>query len=154
MDLRRPRVHRRSNVGLVIFDFTFQSRISGMGDLFDLKRKGYGSIASGDIIFTQCTSRIIHDDVIKWKHFPRNWPFVRGIHRSPVNSPYKDQWHGALMFSFICVWINDWANNREAEDLRPYRAHYNVIVMFTAFARIVASLDIIIVHNFSFLSFS
>ena len=25
-----------------------------------------------------------NDDVIKWKHFPRNWPFVRGIHRSPV----------------------------------------------------------------------
>ena len=23
-----------------------------------------------------------HDDVIKWKHFPRNWPFVREIHRS------------------------------------------------------------------------
>ena len=22
------------------------------------------------------------DDVIKWKHFPRYWPFVRGIHRS------------------------------------------------------------------------
>ena len=21
-----------------------------------------------------------HDDVIKWKHFPRYWPFVRGIH--------------------------------------------------------------------------
>ena len=28
-----------------------------------------------------------HDDVIKWKHFPRYWPFVRGIHRSTVNSP-------------------------------------------------------------------
>ena len=27
-----------------------------------------------------------HDDVIKWKHFPRYWPFVRGIHRSTVNS--------------------------------------------------------------------
>ena len=26
---------------------------------------------------------ISHDDVIKWKHFPRDWPFVRGIHRSP-----------------------------------------------------------------------
>ena len=24
----------------------------------------------------------IHDDVIKWKHFPRDWSFVRGIHRS------------------------------------------------------------------------
>ena len=30
-----------------------------------------------------------HDDVIKWKHFPRYWPFVRGIHRSPVNSPQR-----------------------------------------------------------------
>ena len=40
-----------------------------------------------------------HDDVIKWKHFPRYWPFVRGIHRSPVNSPHKGQWRGALMFS-------------------------------------------------------
>ena len=24
----------------------------------------------------------LHDDVIKWKHFPRNWPFVWGIHRT------------------------------------------------------------------------
>ena len=28
---------------------------------------------------------------IKWQHFPRYWPFVRGIHRSPVNSPHKGQ---------------------------------------------------------------
>ena len=70
-----------------------------------------------------------HDDVIKWKHFPRYWPFVRGIHRSPVNSPHKDQWRGALMFTLICVWINGYVNNREAGDLRRHRAHYNVIVM-------------------------
>ena len=44
-----------------------------------------------------------HDDVIKWKYFPRYWPFVRGIHRSPVNSPHKGQWRGALMFSLICA---------------------------------------------------
>ena len=36
-----------------------------------------------------------------WKHFPRYWPFVRGIHRSPVDSHHKGQWHGALMFSLI-----------------------------------------------------
>ena len=30
-----------------------------------------------------------HDNVIKWTHFLRNWPFVRGIHQSPVNSPHK-----------------------------------------------------------------
>ena len=30
-----------------------------------------------------------HDNVIKWKHFPRNWPFVRGIHRSrPVTRSF------------------------------------------------------------------
>ena len=28
--------------------------------------------------------RVRHDDVIKWKHFPCYWPFVRGIHRSLV----------------------------------------------------------------------
>ena len=70
-----------------------------------------------------------HDDVIKWKHFPHNWPFVRGIHRSPVNSLHKGQWRGALMFSLICGSINDWVNNREAGDFRRYRAHYDVIVM-------------------------
>ena len=70
-----------------------------------------------------------HDDVIKWKHFPRNWPFVRKIHRSPVNFPHKGQWRGALMFSLIYVWINDWANNREAGDLRSQHGHYDVIVM-------------------------
>ena len=44
-----------------------------------------------------------HDDVIKWKHFPRYWHFVRGIHRSPVKSPHKGQWRGALMFRLICA---------------------------------------------------
>ena len=70
-----------------------------------------------------------HDDVIKWKHFPRNWPLVRGIHRSPVNSPHKGQWRGALMFSLICAWIKGWVNDGEVGDLRLYRAHYDVIVM-------------------------
>ena len=41
---------------------------------------------------------LYHDDFIKSKHFPRYWPFVRGIHRSPVNSPHKGQWRGALTF--------------------------------------------------------
>ena len=70
-----------------------------------------------------------HDDVIKWKHFSRNWPFVWGIHRSPVNSPHKGQWREALIFSLNCVWTNGWVNNREAGDLRRYRAHCDVIVM-------------------------
>ena len=34
------------------------------------------------VIYSQIWTKVIHDDVIKWKHFPRYWPFVRGIHRS------------------------------------------------------------------------
>ena len=68
-------------------------------------------------------------DVIQWKHFPRYWLFVRGIHRSPVNSPHKGQWRGALMFSLICAWIDAWVNNREAGDLRAHRAHYDITVI-------------------------
>ena len=74
-------------------------------------------------------SAIHHDDVIKWKHFSRYWPFVRGIHRWPVNSSRKDQWRGALIFSLICAWIDRWANNREAADLRRHHAHYDVTVV-------------------------
>ena len=36
--------------------------------------------------------RHLQDDVIKWKHFPRYWPFARGIHWFlPGNSPHKGQ---------------------------------------------------------------
>ena len=72
-----------------------------------------------------------HKFIITWKHFPRYWPFVRGIHRSPVNSPHKGQWRRALMFSLICVWTYPWLNNRDASDLRRHRAHFDVIVMLT-----------------------
>ena len=79
--------------------------------------------------FSPGTSCRYHDDVIKWKHFSRYWSFVRGSHRSPVNSPHKGQWRGAFMFSLICAWINRWVNNPVAGDLRRYRAHHDVIVM-------------------------
>ena len=79
--------------------------------------------------YTSIWRHVMHGDVIKWKHFPPYWPFVRGIHRGPVNSPHKGQWRGALMFHLICVWINGWGNNREAGDLIRSRAHYDVIVM-------------------------
>ena len=74
----------------------------------------------------------IHGDVIKWKHFLRCWPFVRGIHWSPVNFPHKGQLRGALMFSLICARINALVNNHQAGVLRRHRAHYDVIIMMYA----------------------
>ena len=84
----------------------------------------YSPITRGDVWVLFC-----HDNVIKWKYFPRHWPFVRGIHRWPVNSPHKGLWRRALMFSLICAWIRGWVNNREAGDLRRHRAHCDVTVM-------------------------
>ena len=60
---------------------------------------------------------------------------------SPVNSPRKGQWRGALMFSLICATINACVNNREAGDFRRHRGHYDVIVMlwyfvFNTFSRV------------------
>ena len=68
-------------------------------------------------------------DVIKWKLFPRYWPFMWGIHRSRGNSSHKGQWRGALMFSLICAWASGWANNRNAGDLGRHCPHYDVTVI-------------------------
>ena len=76
-----------------------------------------------------------HDDVIKWKHFPRNWPFVRGIPRSPVNSPHKGQRRGASMYFFYLrmnkrlnkQWWGWWFETPS----RPLWCHCNDLAIFT-----------------------
>ena len=77
-------------------------------------------------LFSMCSA---YYDLIKWKHFLRYWPFVRGIHRSPVNSAHKGQWRRALMFSLICPRINGWVNNVVAGDLRCRRAYSDITVI-------------------------
>ena len=59
------------------------------------------------------------------------WPsnVLANDHRSPVDSPHKRQWRGALMFFFSCAWTNTWVNNRDAGDTRRHCAHYSVTVM-------------------------
>ena len=77
----------------------------------------------------------IHEDVIKWKHFPHYLPFVRGIHWSSVNSHHKGQWCGALMIFFICA-LNKWLSKQlwgwwfetPSHSLWP---HCNVLPFFT-----------------------
>ena len=68
-----------------------------------------------------------------WRHQMETFSALLGLCAGnslvPVNSPYKGQWRGALVFSLIYAWINDWVNNREAGDLRRRRGHYDVIVM-------------------------
>ena len=63
------------------------------------------------------------------KAFPCYWTFVWGIHWSPVNSPNKSQWRGALMFPLVYPSTNGWVHNRVAGGLRRHHSHYDVTVM-------------------------
>ena len=98
---------------------------------------------------------LYHDYVIKWKHFPCYWSFVREIHQSPVNSSHKGQWHGALMFSLICTWMNGSVNNVEAGDLRRHHAHYDITVMLydaTGTHKMWPWVNTLLLHTYFFLS--
>ena len=80
----------------------------------------------------------LHKGTVTRKMFPlddviMDLPFVRRIHRSPVNSPHKGQWHRALMFSLICTWTNGWVNNRYTGDFRRHRAYYDATSMSTVY---------------------
>ena len=89
---------------------------------------------------------LTHDDVIRWKHFPRYWHFTRGIHRSPkllkltrigiqkcISLPASSVNQRPVTRSFdvslTCAWTNGSANNWGASDLRRHCAHCDVSVM-------------------------
>ena len=47
----------------------------------------------------------------------------------PTQRPVTRRFGVFFLFCFIRVWINGWVNNREAGDLRRYRAHFDVTIM-------------------------
>ena len=69
-----------------------------------------------------------HDDVIKWKHFPRNWPFVReftGPGEFPTQRPVTrsfDVFFDLRLNKRLSKQPWGWVNNR-------HRGHYDVNVM-------------------------
>ena len=42
-----------------------------------------------------------------------------------ASTPHKGQGRGGSMFSSICTWTNDWANNLNAGDLRHHLSHHD-----------------------------
>ena len=72
---------------------------------------------------------ISHYSVIKWKHFRVIGYLLTGDRWIPL-SKARD---GALIFSLIWAWTKDWANNRDAGDLRRQRVHYDVTVITTTY---------------------
>ena len=74
----------------------------------------------------------LHDDVIKWKHFPRYWPFCGELNSHQwilLTEASNAEARRASMFSLIDTWTNGWVNNQDASGLRCHRVHYDVTVM-------------------------
>ena len=82
--------------------------------------------------------KVYHNYVIKWKHFPRYWPIVRGIHQSRWNPRARPVTRSFDVFFYLRL-NNGWVNNRETGDLRRHRAHYDVIVIVRASNTIISS---------------
>ena len=85
------------------------------------------------VYLTAVQSRSNHDHVIKWKHFPHYWPFVRGIHGHRW-IPRTNASDAEFWFLFDLRWANSWASNRYAGGLKRYRAHYDVTVMYAQYS--------------------
>ena len=66
-----------------------------------------------------------HDDVIKWKHVPRYWPFVRGFHRSPVPRSFDVSLDLRLNKQLSRQWCGWWFETPS----RPSLRHCNVVRM-------------------------
>ena len=57
---------------------------------------------------TNILARIRWGGFIRWKHFPRYWPFVRGIHRSPVSNIIDSRYivvEYVTILNTIFIWV-------------------------------------------------
>ena len=66
-----------------------------------------------------------------WTLFLCYWPFVRGIHRSPMDSPHKGPVTQALMFSLMSTEANCWTYSRKQWFETPWRS-FDVTVIYNA----------------------
>ena len=79
-----------------------------------------------ELIHGNLTCAPKHDDPIKWKHFPRYWPFVRGTGRSSVNSPQKAQWRRALMF-YLVIKFSDFNKYITCQLIHKLHVHCGIV---------------------------
>ena len=72
-----------------------------------------------------------HDGVMTRTHFRCHWPFVRGIHRSPVNSPHRGQvmWSYDIYLGSLKKLLNKqncWTNRWVTGDFRHHDLHVSL----------------------------
>ena len=87
------------------------------------------SHAPAKIVWLKHTNSASYDDVIKWKHFPRYWPFVREStgHRWIPLTKASDAELRCFLWSAPQQMV--WVNNKDAGELWRNRSHYYVTVL-------------------------
>ena len=71
----------------------------------------------------------LHDNFMRWRWFPRYWPFVRGIHQCLVDIPPKTSVTWALMFPLVLSLTDGWKNSQVVGDLIRHESHCDGILM-------------------------
>ena len=69
-----------------------------------------------------------YDGVLTWERLPHYWPFVRGIHWSPVNSHHRGpKYCVAVIFSLLPTWQSYCTNSRFTGALRRLYPHVTLL---------------------------
>ena len=102
---------------------TKQSRYRNFDNNFNYKNNNTEVVKTTTVVMITVT-KCIHDDVIKWKHFPRYRSFT-GHRWIPSQRPGTQSFDVSLIY----VWTNGWINNRGAADLRRHRTNSDVSVI-------------------------
>ena len=90
--------------------------------------------------FMQVCSTFHLNMMMSWNGTIFHVACVWGILRSIVDSPHKGQWHGILMFSFICTWTNSLVNHWDPDDLRHHHDRYDIIIMIISSLHLLSML--------------
>ena len=88
-------------------------------------------------VFIKCNALNTCLIISRWRHQMETFSALLALcaGNSPVNSPQKGQWRGALIFSLNCARTNGWVHNRDTGDLTRHCAHYIVTVMYPVFSQ-------------------
>ena len=70
---------------------------------------------------------LMHDDIIKWKHFPRYWPICGLTSQWPMTQSFD------ILLDLYLKKNNGWANNWDTGDLRRHCAHYDITVIIDGY---------------------
>ena len=95
-------IYMENHLGLIhMIDLMGKLLITSMHLVLVYKQEGQGlnmviTVYVDELMVPGHHQESIHTIMISWQGFPRYLPFVRGIHRSPVDSPHK----GPVMWPF------------------------------------------------------